>query len=666
MRVPFFLCVLAACRGEKSGGESAATCDLDLPEWSVDAVVSPSQDVRITRSPWIPVMVHFPTLDMLGGAGESFLDCQSFPASAAGVLRPRSDAGGGGVDFLTTLDTIDLEPGTHTLVHHFTSGDVIDEWIGSTFEYDPPEALVTAHVADSDGAPVYARIVVLHDNLPYDLASPDGNLFDPKERDNTLTSIFAVNGTARVRLEPGTYRFVAARGPLDTVESQTVDIAEGDNELSFTIDRSVKTQGWSAGDFHVHTGASFDAFLPDEPRIYSLVAAGLDAIVPADHDIVRDFDWTIETVLGEDRTLFAIPGTEATILVANPDSDGKGLDAYKSYGHASVFPLDPAEVIVDPVVETTLADHLSRFRVAMSDTPYEHVRSGVLQLNHPRGIQERPDILLEPIHDLFNKMGFDPSSPPGVGKTNAWMGEVSKDGVTTAFDYDALEIMNRGSWEAYNQVRLDWLGLLSWGRHITGTGNSDSHAMAIEQAGFPTNMVPCAPPGASGAVDVKCWTEAVREGRLVVTTGPFIALSLTHGDDTYGLGDQFTRKGKTTITANVRVRAAPWVPVPEVRLVVNGVITSVEHVPMEARDPDQPFEKTYFFPVPDLDVDSYVLAEAGWNLDTGYPVGDEESLGDYAVVAPGYLPMGFTNPVWIDEDGDGQWTGTGIQPPKKK
>ena len=86
------------------------------------------------------------------------------------------------------------------------------------------------------------------------------------------------------------------------------------------------------------------------------------------------------------------------------------------------------------------------------------------------------------IHDLFNKMGFDPAEAPGVGKTNAWMAQVSKDGVTTAFDYDALEIMNRGSWEAYNQVRLDWLGLMSWGRRITGTGNSDSHAMAIEQA----------------------------------------------------------------------------------------------------------------------------------------------------------------------------------------
>ena len=665
MRIPFLVFALAACRGNKGNSESdAVACDTELPAWSEDGVVSPSPHVRITNSPWIPGMVHFPTLDFLGGTGESWLDCRSFDGSESGVLRPRSNAGGGGVDFLTTLDTIDLEPGEHTLVHHIEK-DGNEIWVGSTFEYDPPDALVTAHVADSDGVPVYARIVVLRDDVPYDLASPDGNEFDPKSRDNTLTSIFAVDGVARVRLEPGTYRFVAARGPFDTVQSQTIDVESGDNEIAFTIDRAIKTAGWSAGDFHVHTGASFDAFLPDEPRIYSLAAAGLDVVVPADHDIVRDFDGTIESVLGDDRSLFAIPGTEATILVPDPDSDGKGRDAYTSYGHTSVFPLDPAQVIVDPYVETTLADHLSRFRAAMTNTPYEAVRSGVIQLNHPRGIQERPDILLEPIHDLFNKMGFDPTEAPGVGETNAWMAEVSKDGVATAFDYDALEIMNRGSWEAYNQVRLDWLGLLSWGRRITGTGNSDSHAMAVEQAGFPTNMVQC-PAGRNATVDVECWTEGVREGRLFVTTGPFVSLSLTHAKVTYELGELLTRKGPDgPINANVRVRAAPWVPVPEVRLVVNGLIVRVEQIAPSERDLEEVFEKSYTFPIPAQPRDSYVIAEAGWALDRAYPVGNEQELGDYAVVAPGYLPMAFTNPIWIDEDGDGKWTGTGIAPKKK-
>jgi hypothetical protein len=660
MRIAFSLFALAACHG-KSGqpGESGGyPCDLGITEWSEGEVVSPSEGVQITHSPWVPVMVHFATDEFLSGTIESWLDCE--PISGPGVTRPRSDPGGGGIDFLSALDVIDLAPGEHTLVHRFTSEDgSLSGWAGSTFEYDPPEAFVTAHVTDSKGTPVFARIVVMHDKRAYDLASPDSATFDPKGRDTKLTSIFAVDGVARVRLEPGEYRFVAARGPLDTIDSETIELAAGETELGFTIDRAVPVVGWTGGDFHVHTAASFDAFLPDEPRAYSLAAAGLDVVVPADHDTVRDFEEVLEALLGENRTVFAIPGTEATILVPSP----KDAKITESYGHLSVYPLDPDRVVVNPVLgDSTLADYLAGFRTTMATTPFEDHTSGILQLNHPRGIQQRAGIELEPIHDLFNKMGFDRSEPPGE-KTNAWMADVATtDGTTTAFDYDALEIMNRGSWDAYNAVRLDWYGLLSWGRRITGTGNSDSHALAIEYAGFPMNLVPCQRPEQNG-VDIECWIDSVKQGRLVVTTGPVVSLTLTHEKKTYEIGDQFTRKGP--VTANVRVRAAPWVPVPEVRLVVNGLITRFAMVKPEDRPPGEPFESTYMWQIPPQQRDAFVVAEAGWSLDRDYPVGEEELLGDYATVVPGYLPIGFTNPIWIDQDGDGLWTGTGPPPPPK-
>ena len=52
--------------------------------------------------------------------------------------------------------------------------------------------------------------------------------------------------------------------------------------------------------------------------------------------------------------------------------------------------------------------------------------------------------------------------------------------------------------------------------------------------------------------------------------------------------------------------------------------------------------------------DSWVVAEAGWPLEddaTTSPVVE----GLYGLVAPGYVPIGFTNPVRIDADGDGEW-----------
>jgi hypothetical protein len=629
--------------------------------WSTSEIVSPSEGVELTVSPWVPVMVHFDTLEFLANAAlESWLDCEPY-GDGAGVIRPRADTSGGGLDFLGTLDVLDLEPGEHTLVHHFTDMAGHGQWVGSTFTVTRPANEVTATVTDPEGKPLYARVIVLKDGLPLDLASADGKMFDPKGRDSAISSFFVVDGEGRVRLDDGHYRFVVVRSALDTIDSIEVDL-DADTELDFTIARAVETTGFSAGDFHVHTGASVDSFLPDQPRAYSLAAAGLDVVVPADHDQVRNFDDSLDILLGEERQVFVIPGTEATILVSDEATD-TGIASSTSYGHLSVFPLDPATVRVNPVVDTTLADYMANFRTAMKDTPFEANTTGILQLNHPRGIQMRPDLDLQEIHDLFNKLGFDPASPPGIA-ANEWMGQISEqDNTTLAFDFDALEVVNRGSWEVYNLTRLDWLSLLNWGRRITGTGNSDSHALAFEVAGFPVNLVPCAPPKPGGTVDIACWVQALRGGRVSVTNGPLVGLVLNHQKVAHGVGDFFTRNTQR-VQAEVRIQAAPWMPVAEVRLIINGEVAETVAVTDKERKEDGSLDVTYALNVPIMGRDTYVLAEAGWPLDQPYPKGKEKLLGDFALVVPGYLPLGFTNAVWIDEDGDGAWIPP--EPPKKK
>ena len=106
--------------------------------------------------------------------------------------------------------------------------------------------------------------------------------------------------------------------------------------------------------------------------------------------------------------------------------------------------------------------------------------------------------------------------------------------------------------------------------------------------------------------------------------------------------------GRVDVT--VRVRAAPWVPVDEVRLVVNGRLTRLEALPQSTS-----VERTTRTWRLDLDADAWIIAEAGW------PITDERDRspsveGIYGLVAPGYVPIGFTNPVWVDADGDGTWT----------
>ena len=54
-----------------------------------------------------------------------------------------------------------------------------------------------------------------------------------------------------------------------------------------------------------------------------------------------------------------------------------------------------------------------------------------------------------------------------------------------------------------------------------------------------------------------------------------------------------------------------------------------------------------------------MLAEAGWPLQLGDDGLQPLVEGDYALVAPGYVPLGFTNPIRLDGDGGG-WTPPGL------
>jgi hypothetical protein len=253
-------------------------------------------------------------------------------------------------------------------------------------------------------------------------------------------------------------------------------------------------------------------------------------------------------------------------------------------------------------------------------------------------------------------MGFDGAAGFGNG-ANAWMADT--DNGARPMDYDAMEIINRSSWPGYTQVRRDWFAMLGWGRRITGVGNSDSHAMTTEYVGLPTNVAQCTRAAGDDAAGrdafILCWIRAVREGRIRVTTGPLVTLTLTAGTSSAEIGD--TIDPAAGVTAHVHVQAPDWVPVEEVRLVIDGEVVETRTLTKSDRSADGSLDLSDAWPVAVTGADQWVVAEAGWPLDRGYP-DDTTVLGTYALVVPGYLPMGFTNPVFIDGDGDGMW-GTG-------
>ncbi len=164
---------------------------------------------------------------------------------------------------------------------------------------------------------------------------------------------------------------------------------------------------------------------------------------------------------------------------------------------------------------------------------------------------------------------------------------------TRAIDFDVIEVMNGDKWLQYLTTRDDFHWLLRQGERRTATANSDTHG-PDELAGMPHNYVRVG----RGWRDTRVLDEALRAGRSFGTTGPLIARFTANGATA---GDTVSApSGRVLIEYDVV--SAPWVPVDEVRLLVNGEVVRVPH------DGTGKIELT-------LSRDAFVTLEAGAPLD---------------------------------------------------
>lgn len=602
-------------------------------------------DGAILRVPWVPVVLHMD--DERAGAGSySWLDgvCREDPWQAVGT---RAKVFGNGSDYITALDVQALEPGVHSFTAAVrSSAGAVAVARTVAFEVQRPEHQLRLLVPDQ--RPL--RVAFFKDDAPHSLAGPDALGADPRDRDIHLSSLFVLGGERTLNLDAGEYTLVATRGLREGVSVTRVQL-DGDAEVELVVPLRFPMWDRMSTDMHVHSLRSEDSFVPHRVRLESLAAAGLDLAVFTDHNLVTDMDIAMDRVFSPVRDSFVLPGVERTISVRDPDDEEDPLDT-DPIGHFNAFPVTAASARSFPAKLDPVPDTLSAWRDRQRKSPYRGVETDLLlQLNHPRGIEfTREEGVLAGAHSLFNKLGFDAEQPAGEGES-AWMLERSSDGESFGMDFDAMEVMNRFSLELYQELRRDWFTLLSSGLVVSGTGNSDSHALEVERVGFPVNLLHCPRPFAGVPPSRECLIQATRQGRLSVSTGPIVDLTLR---SSYGEAELGGLAGPGPQEALVRVRAAEWVPVQELRLVVDGELVLQQPVDAALRSVDGVLDITVSVPL-ELTRDSWVLAEAGWPLEQSYPDNPLEALGLYHQVAPNYLPIGFTNPIWVDGDGDGRW-----------
>ena len=437
------------------------------------------------------------------------------------------------------------------------------------------------HISERGGASLPARLAV-HGVAP--TRDPD---WGDEPHDGAALEAIHTLGDGSIPIPPGRYRVTITRGFEYTASGQTFTVDEGNSaSVDATLERVVDTRGWISADLHVHAVPSPDAPTLLDDRVRSLVASGVEVAVATDHNAITDYGPSLRA-LGAQRWLASIVGDEVTT---------RGVEL----GHFNVFPLAPGEPPL-PFEGVTPGEI---FAAARGAGPRD--RDKVIQVNHPR---------MGSI-GYFELLHLDPADLDGWRRR------------APLFDpsFDAIEVFNGDDYADVGHVEAclrDWYALLNAGIRVTATGNSDSHKLTYQEAGVPRNFVRVGG-DAPEAFDEKGFVEAVRRGRVVVSSGPFIRLT----SGTAEVGDEIA--AGPDVEVHVRVDAPPWVDVTSVDLVRRGEVVRTWH--SQGTRATIRLDVTTRLPLRSGD---WIVAVARGSQPMAF------------LHRPGALPFGFTNPIHV-------------------
>ncbi|MFT3837551.1 MAG: CehA/McbA family metallohydrolase [Myxococcaceae bacterium] len=528
---------------------------------------------------------------------------------------------------------------------------------------------------------------------------------DPLSRKYLERVMFAPHGAASTPIRPGHYTVWASRGNEYSVASAEVDVSAGKSAVvELPLKHVMPTPGWASGDFHVHSVNSVDSDMQLEDRVTSYAVEGVDIVTATDHNFVSDFSPVIDS-LGLNDWIHSVVGLELTSL---------------EMGHFNGYPI---QVQPGPITHGSFrwfyrppGELFAQLRGLGADP-----QKTIVQVNHPR----------DSILGYFNGFNFGsydsqphkPASAFALDQSPQPDGGISPYAASNfSYDFDALEVFNGKRDELLFTYRIpqtplpgdaptvpfcsagqvadcipdagevlsrtetlldggtsiqpvypgaleDWYNLLAHGKHVTATGNSDSHN-AIAEAGLPRTYLHIGDTanGSMRGLSEAAAMEAIRKGDVVVSNGPFPELTING----VGLGGEVVAP-TGDIELSLKVSAPAWIDVQRV-FVRRGGPDQVERpqlletiaVPQTTEVLRLDVTKTYSG-IPD---GSFIVVEVQgdksmWPVFTPYEIpsiqisdavgviGGAFGFGNkYGRYHPDHVnvvrPFAFTNPIWID------------------
>lgn len=436
------------------------------------------------------------------------------------------------------------------------------------------------------------KLLFLREGKPFELGVKSEGLLASR-----MSTIYSGEGTGTIKIPVGEYEVWAGRGLEYSADVQHVKIEpEGQVQLTARLRREVQTPGYVGGDMHLHTfthSGHGDANV--EERIISCIGEGVEWAVATDHNHHIDY----------------APATQKLGLTAHMATT-IGNEVSTPIGHFNAYPVP----LLDPPLKHDLKNANELFKL-MRDLPGERV----IQLNHPRW----------PGAAYFTELEFDENFADTKHPNWSW-------------DFDAFEILNetRGlGWIAEEEnpvsVREDWFNLLNHGRRFTGVGNSDSHHVLEILAGVPRNYI-ASSIEEPAKLNEQELAQSIKRQNVSVNRGLYVEFS---ANDNAPIGAQVSMpNGK--VDFHIRVQAPRWITCDTVQLVGNGEV--LETFVVTGQDSVVRFARSVSL-APKVDTWYLVIASGAKPM--------RPLIHDAPVPI---TPLGFTNPIWVDADNDGNFT----------
>ncbi len=451
------------------------------------------------------------------------------------------------------------------------------------------------------------------------------------------TAFGATASTAPMYFPPGDYVAYATRGPMSYLDSLPVKAYDGQTDIShgFVVVPPTLPTGWTSFDAPGPTQATTGGFNPGE-MLSCAVAEGIQVVARTEEDVLTDPSG-LRAEFREEIDIPAVTDAQRAPLGSDPFVVGARSAALGDGFVTALFtpaPTTDRNGGARPSKGWTLADFITQ------------AEGGYTVIHQPRGP-----------NGLFTLRGFDRAVALGAG-VNAWWTQTGPASLGKRMgDFDALELiraegcdpLDPSAWYAeFTRLRDDWFAILNQQTPTAftkGLGLSSARYSLDTPVGLARTFLKV-----GSAIDQNTLgpvLAALRSGAAVASTGPLLDVSVN------GVGPGGLVPGiATSVTLTISLYAPDWVPVDEVRVVVNGAAPiPVPLATFTASTTDFRLRTaTVTVPMPVSGKDAWLVVEAGVaRSQTGpYQVGTP-----WTKIMKGIYPIAVTNPIFVDANSGG-------------